>query len=229
MIAWLAGNDTNGHTLCGNDNGLLSAGEKLSVTAIADLLGIETRTIRLEMIFHQLGGDSVPAVYDRWTLSLLLGLLDAAYAGVVLERPLPFSAFRQYLQQHRQPDELIEFWREEMSNLQPITYPEYPYPNYQPRATCRVQITAPRHASVEASPTVQIRLAWALLLSNYQGSDDVIYGTVVDGRRIGLPGVEGLFGPTLATVPCRIPIQRAKTVRESLVDIRARILAMAPF
>jgi surfactin family lipopeptide synthetase C len=47
---------------------------------------------------------------------------------------------------------------------------------------------------------------WALLISRYQGADDVVFGAVVSGRSIDLIGVESMVGLFINTLPVRVKL-----------------------
>jgi amino acid adenylation domain-containing protein/non-ribosomal peptide synthase protein (TIGR01720 family)/FkbM family methyltransferase len=48
--------------------------------------------------------------------------------------------------------------------------------------------------------------AWALVLGQHSKKQDVVFGTVVSGRPVDLPGVETIVGPFINTIPVRIKI-----------------------
>ena len=74
-----------------------------------------------------------------------------------------------------------------------------------------------------------IRGAWALVASQYTRSDDVVFGETLTGRDISLPGVEGIVGPLIATVPIRIHVSRNGTVESYLQAVQQSILARTPY
>ncbi|MGW7819955.1 non-ribosomal peptide synthase/polyketide synthase [Streptomyces puniciscabiei] len=67
-----------------------------------------------------------------------------------------------------------------------------------------------RETAADAGLTVNtvVEGAWALLLARYAGRDDVVFGTTVSGRPAELPGVEGMIGMFINTVPTRVRIPR---------------------
>ena len=170
------------------------------------------------------------ATYDGWTLSLLLQLVEQAYhcsSGVEI---LPFSLFVQHLQQQRDPTATKNFWRGELADVEPCVFPHYPTSDYLPRAetTCGRHIELPPSDGA-FSPTVRLRLAWALLLSLYSGSDDVVFGNVVDGRRADFPGVEAVAGPTIATIPVRCQLDHKSSVQDALLRLEEARSRAIPF
>ncbi|MEU6431026.1 condensation domain-containing protein, partial [Microbispora sp. NPDC046973] len=54
--------------------------------------------------------------------------------------------------------------------------------------------------------------AWALLMSVYAGTDDVVYGSVTSGRGDHLTGVESMVGLLLNSIPARVRVDRTASV-----------------
>ncbi len=77
-----------------------------------------------------------------------------------------------------------------------------------------------RPVGTDLTTTSYLRAAWALVMSTYAGSDDVIFGEILSGRDIPLTKIEDLVGPTLTLVPRRIRINRTATVGHALSEIR---------
>ncbi|KAM0526094.1 hypothetical protein ACHAPS_004378 [Verticillium nonalfalfae] len=48
-----------------------------------------------------------------------------------------------------------------------------------------------------------VRAAWALVVSQYTGDDDIVFGCLLSGRNMAVPDAEKIVGPTIATVPFR--------------------------
>lgn len=64
--------------------------------------------------------------------------------------------------------------------------------------------------------------AWALLLHRYSGDASVLFGHTVSGRPANLPGVEGMVGLFINTLPVRADIAPTTTVAELLHDLRVQ-------
>ncbi|MEU8654864.1 amino acid adenylation domain-containing protein, partial [Streptomyces sp. NPDC048737] len=62
--------------------------------------------------------------------------------------------------------------------------------------------------------------AWALLLSRYSGSDDVVYGSVVSGRHEGLADAESMIGQFINTLPVRARVAAERPVVEWLRELQ---------
>ena len=63
--------------------------------------------------------------------------------------------------------------------------------------------------------------AWAILLSRYSGDEDVIFGTTVSGRPPELPGVEGILGLFINTLPMRCKIDNSARLLPWLKSLQA--------
>jgi non-ribosomal peptide synthetase component F len=75
-----------------------------------------------------------------------------------------------------------------------------------------------------------IQGAWAILLSRYSGKSDIVFGTVVSGRAINLPGIEKMFGMFINTLPVRAIVEDGIVVDwlRELQDLNFK-LAQYPF
>ncbi|GAA3736758.1 non-ribosomal peptide synthase/polyketide synthase [Streptomyces tremellae] len=97
----------------------------------------------------------------------------------------------------------------------PLPYDRAPGRAHRARATALVRHELDeavsgrlRRAAAGAGLTVNtlVQAAWALLLGRCGGRDDVVFGTTVSGRPAELPGVEGMIGMFINTVPTRVPL-----------------------
>ncbi|WP_026423721.1 non-ribosomal peptide synthase/polyketide synthase [Actinokineospora inagensis] len=80
-----------------------------------------------------------------------------------------------------------------------------------------------RAAAQRAGLTVNtvVQGAWALLLSRWAGTTDVVFGTTVSGRPAELNGVESMVGMFINTVPTRVLADPGRPAGQWLRDIQA--------
>ena len=71
--------------------------------------------------------------------------------------------------------------------------------------------------------------AWGLLVGRLTGRADVAFGIAVAGRPPDLPGVEGIIGLFLNTVPARVRLQPAAPIAGMLAELQDRQSALLPF
>ncbi|GLB05940.1 nonribosomal peptide synthase [Aspergillus tubingensis] len=150
------------------------------------------------------------AQYDAVSLSLLMNSLSHAYANET--HPLPsthfprFNDYITYQQAQRADPTATTFWRHLLQDV-PLTYL-----NLQPAESSTsngTPITLTRDISIAAFPSLPngittataVKAAWSLVLAQKSDSAAVIFGQVVHGRVIALPGVEGIVGPCANITP----------------------------
>ena len=67
-----------------------------------------------------------------------------------------------------------------------------------------------------------VQAAWALLLSRYSDSDDVVFGTAVSGRPPSLIGSDAMVGLFINTLPVRVKIGAEDTLLSWLKQLQAQ-------
>lgn len=170
------------------------------------------------------------ALYDGWSLPLVLERLEMAYEGTTLQMPQPFQEFVRFLTQS-EDDSADVFWRSQFDYIQAQPFPQLPSPAYQPRSNCGVRhhiqdLTWP---NTDATPSTAIRAALALVISTYSDSSDSLYGVTVTGRQAPVPGVETMTGPTIATVPIGVALDKESTIHQILQAFQAQVIDMTAF
>jgi amino acid adenylation domain-containing protein len=96
----------------------------------------------------------------------------------------------------------------------------------EPQATEKLR-SAARETGTSLSAFVQ--LAWALLLSNYTGHTDIVFGTTSSARQGTIDRAEQVVGPLGNVVPLRAKVADAATVRELVLALHQQQLALDPF
>ncbi|GAW25445.1 putative HC-toxin synthetase [Rosellinia necatrix] len=75
----------------------------------------------------------------------------------------------------------------------------------------------------------KLRLAWAIVISKYTNSRDVVYGVTVAGRNPSILGIDQYTGPTIAPVPFRVCLDPEATIETNLKNVQNKSLALIPF
>lgn len=168
------------------------------------------------------------ALYDGWSMPLVVERVNRAYHGQSTERPASFKNFIKYLCDMDRKDSET-YWRERLDGADGEQFPPLPYPGYQQQADSLLE----HYVSVEkrvAGTTVAtaIRGAWALLVASYMASNDVVFGETLTGRNAPISGVEEIEGPMIATIPVRVSINPDATVAEYLQEIHEQSVRGIP-
>lgn len=170
------------------------------------------------------------AVYDAWTLPLLLRQVESIYNEENPVPTTPFISFITYLQD-LDVKESENFWRSSFENIQAPQFPELPSTGSTPKPTAYLKqsVSFDGLEAIDVTPTTLARFAWALTISEYTNSLDVLYGVTVSGRDVPLPGIEKITGPTIATFPLRIQLEVSSTIEEALSHIQDYTTQSGPF
>ncbi|KAI1851611.1 hypothetical protein JX266_003073 [Neoarthrinium moseri] len=159
------------------------------------------------------------ALYDGWSMPLVVERVNRAYQGLSTERPANFKNFIKYLCEMDR-EESQKYWRERLEGADGEQFPTLPYPGYQQQADSLLEhyVSLGRRAGGTTIATA-IRGAWALLVASYMASNDVVFGETLTGRNAPIPGVEQIEGPMIATIPVRVTVNTELTVSEYLQDV----------
>jgi hypothetical protein len=169
------------------------------------------------------------ALYDGWSVHLVFDALLRSYQAESIQNAPPFQEFIKYAIQCNQT-EAEEFWRSQFRDFDAQKFPGLPSKTYRPRCNEHFE-TEIEDVGLEGDYTIatRIRLAWAILLSTVTNSADAFFGTAVSGRQTDVPGIEDMTGPTIATVPLRVAVDRSKTVKELLQQVQLQAAEMMQF
>lgn len=170
-------------------------------------------------------------LYDGWSMPLVLKAIERAYEGSLEDSKLtPFHPFiKHVIESSGQGAET--FWREQFAALQAPQYPTLPSASFQPRADTIQQRTVKGLGRPPQGFTLSttVRTAWAALISSATSSNDVVFGAVVSGRQVAVPGVEHMAGPTIATVPVRVSLDRNLNLEDVFGQVQDNSARMIPF
>ncbi|KAF2177349.1 amino acid adenylation domain-containing protein [Zopfia rhizophila CBS 207.26] len=173
------------------------------------------------------------ALYDGWCFPLILKRIENCYQSPQSAGSAPATAYQMFIKYLSQIDmsESDSFWRATLSDTSAPQFPQLPQPAYQARATSFVKrtIEVSHRPDTEVTMPSRVRAAWALAVAIFSGSDDVVFGETMTGRDAPVPGISDMIGPTLATVPSRVKINRENTVGTFLKEVQAQSARVLPF
>ena len=164
------------------------------------------------------------ALYDGWSMPMILERVKSNYRQSFETVPrVSYAKFIKYLLDNK-PQTSDAFWRSQLAGSSPVYFPQAPSMDSEhTRSTHTLNhIATFSNDAIGTETTVStlIRAAWALILSTYTASEDVIFGQTLSGRDISVPGITDVIGPTLTTVPTRICVDRTVTVSQYLQAVQ---------
>ncbi|HLL45379.1 MAG TPA: amino acid adenylation domain-containing protein, partial [Longimicrobiaceae bacterium] len=205
--------------------------------------GFDLGTAPLARLFCiRLGGDEHRVVWsynhlllDGWSSALGLRELYTCYAALAegrepeLGRPGRYQDFISWLGAQDEA-EAREFWSARLDGFAAPTRLALERPAGGEEAPEVLEARLPealvgrvREATRRHGITLNTILegAWGLLLAQYSGEADVLFGTVVSGRPPALPGVETALGMFINTVPVRVRVPPEQPVAAWLRELQA--------
>ncbi|CAM3296224.1 amino acid adenylation domain-containing protein [Corallococcus sp. ZKHCc1 1396] len=179
---------------------------------------------------------------DGWCMSLLLQEVFAVYAALARGAPVDLPArtpFREVLRWLERQDlaKAEAYWRRELAGLALPTHaePTGARPGWrwaEKRARLSKDTTealsrmARRH---RLTLNTVVQGAWALVLGHARQRQEVCFGATSVVRPAEVPGVEGIIGPLLNTLPVRARWEPELSAAAWLAALQARQQEQRPF
>ncbi|KAJ1907606.1 hypothetical protein IWQ60_011827, partial [Tieghemiomyces parasiticus] len=178
------------------------------------------------------------ALVDGWSIPLLLRDLGQLYASPDMPGQLASPSFNTVVEQvaNQDQDGARAFWAEYLRGVQPTPAPmlsteltgEHGFAEYH----CALDVDKSRlhDAAQQFGVTLStlLKAAYALVLAQYLGRDDLVIGFVVSGRNLDVADIANVVGPCLNTVPLRFRLT-AQPIGQCLQQLQADATGMIPF
>jgi amino acid adenylation domain-containing protein len=179
------------------------------------------------------------AAFDLWSLALLLSEVRGRLAGTPGEFTLDGAGFAPYAERQRgflagdRAGELLAGERARLAGAPPglVLYGDAPRPPAHAYGGGSVPFTVPAAATeavrrlareCSATPYMVLLTAYFVMLSRLSGQSDILVGTPTSGRV--QRRFRGAIGNFVNTVVVRGEVDEARTGREQLAAVRARVL-----
>jgi amino acid adenylation domain-containing protein len=179
------------------------------------------------------------AVLDGWSVALLWIDVLSAYEALREGRPpaLPDAAPLDVLaawrgRQERERPAALAYWRGVVGDIAERTRLRIERPaagaaDAPPLQVRRTFAEAGTQRLLETARACRVTLsallqaAWATVLAHVATTSDVVFGVTVSGRAMDLPEVERFVAPLINSVPARLDVRAAGTLREWIAAIHA--------
>ncbi|GFP57079.1 nonribosomal peptide synthetase lcsA [Trichoderma asperellum] len=133
------------------------------------------------------------------------------------------------------PESASKYWTEQLYKAEKASFPPTNASlTNRPQSSKSVRslvanLDLPDISATGITKATILRAAWAILLARYCDTDDICFGTTISGRQAPVPGIADMPGPTIATVPLRIRLDRQESVHSFLQSVQDRALTMVEF
>lgn len=191
-------------------------------------MGLGTQLCRAAMVQGSFILTIHHCIYDGASLKMMLDELESQYLDQDGMEITPFRNFIQHLQK-TDPQDTIEFWKEQLSDVDHQQFPSLPSSTFIPQANDEINhlisVDWPR---TEMTPSTILRSTWAILEAQYVASTSVVFGVTTSGRQANMVGIECCSGPTIATVPIATSINWNQTVQGFLRQMQQQSISIIP-
>ncbi|KAK2591375.1 hypothetical protein QQS21_010935 [Conoideocrella luteorostrata] len=170
------------------------------------------------------------ALYDDWSLSLIMDAVYRAYRGQLVDSGPQLSSFINYILEQDNED-ATNYWKSALAGYIHNQFPPLPPGVRQSRVEKTIQGEIPVSPRQQSDITVSnlLRAAWALVAGSMTNSQDVVFGMTTSGRAAKVPGVSKMAAPTIATIPVRVKWSKGQNVSRYVETVQNQAAEMIPF
>lgn len=181
---------------------------------------------------------------DGWSVALVLkevfGAYDALCRGALLQTAaeVPYRSFIEWIQ-GQDLAKARDYWTRRLSRLEETLRLISPAKADVPAGTLLQSSGALGPESTKAilnfarsrklTVNTLIEASWALLLSAYGGGRDIVFGTTMAGRPVGLRGADSIVGLFINTLPRRVSIDENLALEEWLAELQSEAAEMREY
>jgi amino acid adenylation domain-containing protein len=171
------------------------------------------------------------AAYDGWSLHQYLIEVNNRYYKKPLAPVRPFSAFIRHL---RATDSHVAqtFWEQYLRGAQLCDFPPAPMAKHDAigiTVHTERNFEIPRAGKSDFTVANLVQAAWAVVIGRFTGLKDVVFASTMSGRNVGLKDIDFVRGPTIATIPVRIPLDPNVTISEFLHRVQEMAVRVMPY
>ncbi|HEY4457772.1 MAG TPA: amino acid adenylation domain-containing protein [Pseudonocardiaceae bacterium] len=173
-------------------------------------------------------------IVDGWSVSTIVTEVMDTYHALLSgspERPEPAPPFRHFVQwlNAADPDVARRYWHDALGDVTQATTLPLTGSEGSSSATVDVALSASLHETVRGFLTgngltlaTLAQGAWAMVLADRTGRDDVLFGSTVAIRPGELANVGRMVGPLINTLPVRVRVDRNRPTRDWLAELQRR-------
>jgi amino acid adenylation domain-containing protein/non-ribosomal peptide synthase protein (TIGR01720 family) len=178
---------------------------------------------------------------DGWCMSILINdfgnIIDAISSNKSIDQPKPVK-YSEYIKWLSKVDkeESLNYWKNYLDGLETII--DIPFKKKQP---LKFEV---KHFNFDINGELYQRISqlcqeigitvntfvqgvWGYLLSRYNNTQDVVFGSVVSGRPGELSGVEEIVGLFINTIPVRLKYTNNDTPKSLLKQLQSEAIKSA--
>lgn len=179
--------------------------------------GIESRKNKkyLHLVCHH-------ALYDKWSMKLIIQDVRYAYYHDKLPQPRPsYSPLLEPVKEAKL-SKLTQLWCSEVGDEPLVPAPHLKPLERSPDASQSLNTTVKLMSPLQMTKAELIAAAWSLVCSKHTNESRVSFGVTVSGRDIPHPGITDMAFPTFHTLPFCAVLSENDTVSEFVSRTKSR-------
>jgi len=184
---------------------------------------------------------------DGWSRMLLYQEVLVTYQTLIQNQPLPmvlvppFQSYIHWLHQ-QDPQQAQAYWQQQLQGITAPTHLTGDLTVSDTRKASTQYESQHRHLPHVPTETLQsfarkhkltlntpVMAAWSILLGQFAGETDVIFGVTSSGRPPQLPQAEQIIGPLINTSPLRVNLSSDKPLLQWLQTLQAQQAEMRQY
>ncbi|KAF4459940.1 non-ribosomal peptide synthetase [Fusarium albosuccineum] len=171
------------------------------------------------------------ALYDGWSLPLLLNMVDNAYRGGRLHKETAFSSFIHYITKQTDDIKTTEYWQTTLQGYESAPFPTLPTSIDWPVSDTVVhhRVTRLKDSRFDVTPSILARAAWGIVLARTVNTEETVFGVTVSGRNAPVAGIDKMAAPAFATVPLRVHTEPGQKVSDYIETMQQQATDMIPY
>ncbi|OBF13599.1 non-ribosomal peptide synthetase [Mycobacterium sp. ACS4331] len=205
----------------------LCSAERSAVLRLAESPAFRVAAVRTAPAQHRVVLTSHHIVVDGWSLPILLQEIFACYFEQPLPAPVPYRRYVSWLAE-RDLTAAHEVWKRVLSGFDNPTLvgsaaASVPGPHEivaarlsEPTTQALTELARSQRTTV----STVLQSAWALILGQLTGQQDVAFGAVVSGRPDEVRGADSMVGLLINTVAVRATFNGSATAEELLEQLQ---------
>ncbi|TRX32540.1 amino acid adenylation domain-containing protein [Flavobacterium sp. ZT3R18] len=203
---------------------------------------------QMRLMLLDLGDDNYEFIWshhhiltDGWCMSILIKdfyqILNSLYQNKPLDLPRPvlYSSYIKWLES-ADNNASMAYWRDYLQGytdtaeipFKRMLIEEESYLESRERTTIKGELYNKVNTLCTQTGITQntfVQAVWGYLLSRYNNTNDVVFGSVVSGRPGELEGIEDMIGLFINTVPVRIQYGEGERVADLLTKVQEQSIS----
>jgi natural product biosynthesis luciferase-like monooxygenase protein/amino acid adenylation domain-containing protein/non-ribosomal peptide synthase protein (TIGR01720 family) len=181
---------------------------------------------------------------DGWCLNILINDFNSIVTSIVKNETIALpepAKYSEYLKWLSKLDKTLsaDYWKQYLSDFDTVS--DIPFKNKKQKAaqfkigyeSCKIEGELYQNVikicqQIQITPNIFMQGVWGYLLSRYNNTQDIVFGSVVSGRPAELSEAERMIGLFINTIPVRVKYTNDDTPLSMLKKMHLEAIESTP-